>query len=151
MFQKILICTDLTKYCDHVFSYGLDMAKEYDARLWIYHGLGRLHLSEEETEQEIKKAEAHVLEAYRDSLKKNGFEKYIINVSDGDVVSEITKLARNAGVDIILMGPSAKEPVAVGEDVRVAPLGPVTADTILWAPCPVMTIPPALLPGLTRR
>jgi nucleotide-binding universal stress UspA family protein len=151
MFKKILICTDLSKYCNHVFNYGLNMAKESNARLWIYHGLGRLHLSEEETKQEIDKGEAHVLEAYRDRLRENVFEKYTINVSDGDIVSEITKLARNAAVDVILMGPSAKEPTGAGEDVRVAPLGPVAADTILWAPCPVMIIPPALLPGLTRR
>jgi nucleotide-binding universal stress UspA family protein len=151
MFKKILVCTDLSKYCDLVISYGLNMAKEYDARLWIYHGLGRLHLGEEETEQAIKKGEARVVEAYGDKIKKNGLEKYTINVSDGDVVSEITKLARNAGVDTIVMGPSAKEPTAVGEGVRVAPLGPVATDTILWAPCPVMIIPPALLPGLTRR
>lgn len=151
MFKKILICTDLSKYCDHVVSYGLNMAKEHDARFWIYHGLGRLHLSEEETEQEIKRGEARMVEAYMDRIKKSGLEKYTINVSDGDVVSEITKLARNIKTDIILMGPSTKEPTAAGEDVRVAPLGPVTTDTILWAPCPVMIIPPALLPGLTRR
>lgn len=151
MFKKILICTDLTKYCDHVVSYGLNMAKEHDARFWIYHGLGRLHLSEEETEQAIKRGEARVVEAYGDKIKKNGFEKYTINVSDGDVVSEITKLARDAKVDVIFMGPSTKEPVMVGEDVRVAPLGHVAAETILWAPCPVMVIPPAMLPGLTRR
>ncbi|NVL90559.1 MAG: universal stress protein [Desulfobacterales bacterium] len=151
MFKKILICTDLSKYCDHVVSYGLNMAKEHDARFWIYHGLGRLHLSEKETEQEIKRGEARMVEAYMDRIKKSGLEKYTINVSDGDVVSEITKLARNTKTDMILMGPSAKEPTAAGEDVRVAPLGPVTTDTILWAPCPVMIIPPALLPGLTRR
>ena len=151
MFKKILVCTDLTKYCDYVFSYGLNMAKEYDATLWIYYGLGRLHLSEEEATQEIKKGEASAAEAYVDKIKKSGLEKYTINVSYGDIVSEITKLARSAEVDIILMGPSSKEPSVVGEQIRVAPLGPVTTNTILWASCPVMVIPPALLPGLTRR
>lgn len=151
MFKKILVCTDLTKYCDYVFSYSLNMAKEYDATLWIYYGLGRLHLTEEETVQEIKRGEARAAEAYVDKIKKSGLEKYNINVSDGDIVSEITKLARNTGVDTIIMGPSTKEPSAVGEQIRVAPLGPVTTNTILWAPCPVMIVPPAMLPGLTRK
>ena len=85
------------------------------------------------------------------TLKKQGFDKYVLNVTDGDIVSEITKLARNAKIDVIFMGPSTKEPVMVGEDVRVAPLGPVATQTVLWASCPVMIIPPAMLPGLTRR
>lgn len=151
MFEKILVSTDLTKYCDHVFNYGLEMAKKYNAKLWIFHGLGRLHLSEEEILEEIKKGGIRVTEVYRDKMKKQGFENYVINVSDGDIVSEITKLARNTKVDLILMGASTKEPTQLGEDVRVGPLGPVARDTILWAPCPVMIIPPARVPGLTRR
>ncbi|MGD8229446.1 MAG: universal stress protein [Desulfobacteraceae bacterium] len=151
MFKKILFCTDLTKYCDHIFNYALGMAKEHGARLWIYNGLGRLPLSEEAAAEEIKKAEARVTEAYVDKMKNQGFEEYMINITDGDIVSEIIKLARNAKMDIILMGTSTKEPLGVGEDVMVSPLGPIAIDTILWAPCPVMIIPPALVPGLTRR
>lgn len=150
MVKKALFCTDLTKYCDHVFNYVLNTVKEFDARLWIYYGLGRLHMSEEETAEKTKKMGARVAEAYADKMKKKDFEKYVLNVSDGDIVSEITKLARNAKVDVIFMGPSSKEPVVVGEEVRVAPLGPVVSETILWAPCPVIVIPPAMLPGLTR-
>ncbi|OEU44625.1 MAG: hypothetical protein BBJ60_08505 [Desulfobacterales bacterium S7086C20] len=151
MVKKVLFCTDLTDYCGHVFNYVLDTVKEFDARLWIYYGLGRLHLSEEETANEIKNVGTRVTEAYVDKMKRKGFDKYVINVSDGDIVSEITKLARNAKVDIIFMGPSTKEPVAVGEDVRVAPLGRIVSETVIWAPCPVMIFPPAMLPGLTRR
>jgi len=151
MFKKQLFCTDLTDYCGHVFNHALNMAIKGDARLWIYHGLGRLHLSEKETTEKIKSAETRVVDAYVGEMKKRGFEKYVINVSDGDVVTEITRLARNAKIDIIFMGPSTKEPVAMGEQVRVAPLGPVVSEAILWAPCPVMIIPPAMLPGLTRR
>ena len=151
MFKKVLFCTDLTKYCDHVFGYVFNMVTKYHARLWIYHGLGRMHLSEKETAEKIKKEGARVVKAYADKMKKEGFDKYVINVTDGDIVSEITKLARDARVDVIFMGPSTKEPVAVGEDVRVAPLGRVVSETILWAPCPIMVIPPAMLPGLTRR
>jgi hypothetical protein len=74
---------------------------ENHAKLWIYYGLGRQSLKEDELNEEIKKAEARVKEAYGKKLAEKGFEDYMINVSDGDVVSEITKLARNAHIDAI--------------------------------------------------
>ncbi len=151
MYKKILFCTCLTEYCEHVFQFSLNMARENGARLWIYHGLGRLNLAQDETEEEIRKAEARVIDAYVDTMKGEGFDNYSINVSDGDVVSEIVKLARNADVDLIIMGTGTTVPMQAGEDVRVGPLGSVTMDTLLWSPCPVLVIPPALVPGLTRR
>ena len=151
MYKKILFCTCLSDYCEHIFNFSLNMAKENNARLWIYHGLGRLNLTQDEIMLEIGKAEAQVKEAYVGKMKAQGFDNYSINVSDGDVVSEIVKLARNAVADVIVMGTGTTVPMQAGEDVRVGPLGPVTMDTLLWSPCPVLVIPPALVPGLTRR
>jgi len=59
-------------------------------------GLHFTHRDETKAEQAIKKAETKVAQAYVGQMKKNGFDKYAINVSDGDVVSEVSKLARNA-------------------------------------------------------
>lgn len=151
MYKKILFCTCLTEFCEHIFHFSLNMAKENNAKLWIYHGIGRLNLTQDETVEEISKAEARVKEAYVDTLRREGFDNYSINVSDGDVVSEIVKLARNAAVDVIVMGTDTKVPMQAGEDISVGPLGSVTMDTLLWSPCPVLVIPPALVPGLTRR
>ena len=150
MFNKILFGSCLTEYCDHIFNYALNLAQENDAKLWIYHGLGRLNLSEEKVVEAINQAEARVKEAYVDKMKRQDFTNYVINVSDGDVVSEISKLARNAGIDAMVMGTSTNAPIAVGESVNTGPLGSITAETILWAPCPVVIVPPALVPGLAR-
>jgi nucleotide-binding universal stress UspA family protein len=150
MFKKILFGTCMTEYCDHIFNFALNLAKENDAKLWIYHGLGRLNLSEEKVLEAIKQAEGKVKEAYVEKMKKQDFTNYAINVSDGDVVSEIIKLARNAGIDMIVMGTSTAAPLAMGESVNTGPLGSITAETILWAPCPVIIVPPSLLPGLAR-
>jgi len=150
MFKKILFGSCLTEYCDHIFNYALNLAKENDAKLWIYHGLGRLNLSEEKVLETINQAEAKVKEVYVDKMKKQDFTNYAINVSDGDVVSEISKLARNAGIDVMVMGPSTNAPIELGESANTGPLGPITAETILWAPCPVIIVPPALVPGLAR-
>lgn len=151
MYKKILFPTCLTEFCEQIFNYVLNLAVENNAKLWIYYGLGRESLTEEELLEEIKKGEELVKSAYGKKLEEKGFENYMINVSDGDVVSEITKLARNAHVDAIVMGTGTKPPMAAGEDIRVGPLGQVTADVLLWSPCPVLIIPPAWVPGLTRR
>jgi len=151
MYKRILFSTCLTEYCEHIFTFALNMAKENNAKLWIYHGLGRLNLNEDETNKKIAEAETRVKEAYENKLRDKDLEAYMINVSDGDVVTEITKLARNAKIDAIIMGTATKSPIAAGEDIRVGPLVQVTANTILWSPCPVLVVPPALVPGLTRR
>jgi len=150
MFKKVLFGSCLTEYCDHIFNYALNLAKENDAKLWIYHGLGRLNLSEEKVLEAINQAEAKVKEAYVDKMKKQDFTNYAINVSDGDVVSEISKLARNAGIDAMVMGTSTAAPIELGESANTGPLGSITAETILWSPSPVIIVPPALVPGLAR-
>jgi len=148
MYKKILFGTCLTEYCDHIFNFALNLVRENDASLWIYYGLGRLKLDQEKVTSEIMAAEAQVAEAYVERMKAAGVTDYKINVSDGDVVSEMTKLARNAGIDVMVMGTSTSAPIAAGESIMVGSLGQVTAETILWAPCPVIVVPPSLIPGL---
>jgi len=148
MYKKILFGTCMTEYCNHIFNFALNLAKENDAKLWIYHGLGKLTGSEAEIDEAIKAAEAKVAEAYVDQMKKQEISQYAINVSAGDEASEISKLARDAGIELMIMGTSAKVPIAAGESVTVRPLGPVAAETLLLAPCPVIIVPPSLIPGL---
>ncbi|RLB43572.1 MAG: hypothetical protein DRH12_02695 [Deltaproteobacteria bacterium] len=150
MYKKILFPTCLTEFCAHVFDFALRTAIEEKAKLWIYYGLGRVPYGESEVMEEIKKAEKQVAEEYAEKMKAKGFTDYAINVSDGDVVSEIVKLARNAAIDVIIMGTGTKPPIPTGEAARVGPLGETTAQTLLWAPCPVLVVPPALVPGLAR-
>ena len=150
MFKKILFGTCLKEYCDHIFNFALNLAMENDAKLWIYHGLGRLNVSAEKVEEAIDEAEARAKELYVERMKNQGFTNYVINVSDGDVVSEMSKMARNVAIDIIVMGTSTEAPIAVGESINVGPLGPVATETLLLAPCPVLIVPPALIPGLAR-
>jgi nucleotide-binding universal stress UspA family protein len=95
-------------------------------------------------------AEAKVAEAYVGHMKGAGFDQYAINVSDGDVVSEMTKLALNAGVDAIVLGTSTKTPIDTQGVAMTGDLGPMSTDILLWAPCPVIVVPPALIPGLAR-
>jgi len=150
MYKKILFSTCLTEYCDHIFNFALDMAIENNAKLWIYHGLGHLNLSESETVEKIKNGETRMVEAYAELMKNRGFSDYMINVSDGDKVGEMSKLAKNAEIDAIIIGTSTETPLEVGEGPATGSLGPIAAEIILKAPCPVIVVPPSLLPGLAR-
>ncbi len=150
MYKKILFNTCLTEYCEHIFNFALNIAIENDAKLWIYYGIGRLSGDEEKTEQAIKDSESKVVQAYVGKMRERSFNNYVINVTDGDVVSEITKLARNAAVDLMVLGTSTDLPLAMGESPNVATLGSIATSSILRAPCPVMVIPPSLIPGLAR-
>ncbi len=150
MYKKILFNTCLTEYCDHIFNFALNLAMENDAKLWIYHGIGRLNGDEEKIEQAIKESESKVVQAYVGKMKERGFNNYAINVTDGNVVSEISKLARNAAVELMVVGTSTDLPLAMGESPNAADLGAISKSSILRAPCPVMVIPPSLIPGLAR-
>jgi len=148
MYKKLLFGTCLTEYCDYIFNFALNMAFENNAKLWIYHGLGRLDLSEEETTKKIKDIETHMVEAYSERMKNRGFTDYMINVSDGDQVDKMSDLAKNADIDAIIIGTSTKTPLEVGEGPASGSLGDTSAEMILKAPCSVIVVPPSLLPGL---
>jgi hypothetical protein len=60
---------------------------------------------------------------------KLGFTNYAINVSDGDVVGKLSNLARNTGIDALVMGTSTVTPLAMGEGLNPGPLGSIAADT----------------------
>ena len=150
MYKKILFGTCLTEYCGHIFSYALNLAIEHNAKLWIYHGLGRQSVDEERRSDMIKEAQGRVAEAYVEEMKRRGFSDYAINVSAGDVVSELSRLAKDAQIDLLVMGTSTDTPTAMGESVGVGTLGPTVTETILRSPCPVVIVPPALVPGLAR-
>ena len=150
MYEKILFNTCLTEYCGHIFNYALNLAMENNAKLWIYYGIGRLNGDKDNVEQVIKESEAKVAQAYVGQMRERGFDNYAINVTDGDVVGEIVKLARNASVDLMVLGTSTDLPLAMGESPSVDSFGGVAMNSILRAPCPVLAIPPSMIPGLAR-
>ncbi len=150
MYKKLLFGTCLTEYCEHIFNFALNLATENKAKLWIYHGLGRLNASEDEIIEKIKEGERRVAEAYKNKLRSRGFTDYMINISNGDEVSEMCKLAKNAGMDAIIIGTSTSTPLEAGEGSTNASLGDKVSEILLKAPCSVIVVPPSLLPGLAQ-
>ena len=150
MYKKILCNTCLTEYCEHVFNFALNLAEENNAKLLIYYGIGRLNGNNNNIEEAIKEGESKVAEAYLGQMKERAFDNYAINVTDGDMAGEISKLARNASVDLMIMGTSTDLPLDTGEAPQAESFSEVAAESLLRAPCPVMVVPPSLIPGLAR-
>lgn len=90
-----------------------------------------------------KRRTAHV-------YKNKGID-YRINITAGDVVDELVGLARNAGIDLLITGTSTKIPLATGGSPADNSLGQVVSQVLLRSPCPVLVVPPALIPGLSQR
>ncbi len=150
MYQKILFASCLTEYCEHIFKVALELAKENNAKLWIYHGLETADEAQTPSEEDMKATEARLKETCVDKMKAQNFSNYMINVSAGNVVREITNLARNANIDVIVMGTSTQTPLGAAESAQSVRLGPVVSEVLLAAPCPVLVVPPHLVPGLAR-
>lgn len=150
MYKKILFTSCLTEYCEHIFKVALALAKENNAKLWIYHGLETADGDPVPSEEDIKAAEQRLKESCVNTMKAQNFSNYMINVSTGNVVREITTLARNANIDIIVMGTSTRTPIASAESAHGLHLGPVVSEVLLAAPCPILVVPPHLVPGLAR-
>jgi len=150
MYKKILFTSCLTEYCQHIFKVALDLAIENKAKLWIYHGLETTAESQTPSEEEIKATEERLKETCVQAMKNRGFSDYMINVSAGKPSREITSLARNAGIDVIVMGTSTRTPLSAAESAQSLHLGPVVSEVLLSAPCPVLVVPPQLVPGLAR-
>jgi nucleotide-binding universal stress UspA family protein len=149
MYKKILYNTCLTEYCDHVFNFALNLAEENNAKLLIYYGIGRFN-GDDNIEEAIKEGESKVAKAYVDQMKERGFDNYAINVTDGDTAGELSKLARNASADLMVMSTSTELPLDTGETPQAESFPKLTAESLLRAPCPVLVIPPSLIPGLAR-
>ena len=150
MYKKILFTSCLTEYCRHIFKVALDLAIEHKSKLWIYHGLEVDGGNEAPSEEDIKATEERLKETCVQTMKKRGFSDYMINVSAGKVPREITSVARNAGIELIVMGTSTRTPLAAAESVQSLRLGPVVSEVLLSAPCPVLVVPPQMVPGLAR-
>jgi len=116
MYKKILFCTDFSENSHLAFTYALDLAKTYQAKLLILHVTPSpaylysdqvySYLSEEkieeleasEREKVDRELNAHYLE------KMDGFKDYNVLLKKGVAFYEIIQTAREERVDLIVIG-----------------------------------------------
>ncbi len=112
-FKKILIPTDFSKGSDYAFDFALEMAKKFDAKLYILNvpelifAPGTSCPPQPQIEGYVESGKERMKERYGSKLKE--FENYTIDAWEGIPYIEILKFARSQDIDLIVMGPHAKE------------------------------------------
>jgi len=110
MFKKILFCTDFSENSNYAFTYALNLAKTYKAKLLILHVMPEpvdIYRPTEQLEDAVKKYHRKVVDEevathYLKAMK--GFKDYRLLLKEGIVFSEIIKTARDEAASIIVIG-----------------------------------------------
>lgn len=147
MFKKILFCTDFSENSHYAFSYALDLARVYNAKLLILHVIVEpvcYYWSTPKGERELiaKQAERVEQEINAHYLQKLGeFKDYEIlpcETGEGGAFYKIIQVARKESADLIVMGTHGR----TGFDHLI--LGSTAENVVRKSPCPVLTV---RLPG----
>lgn len=149
--HKIMFCTDLYGSSDFAFKAAVDLARECNGELIVFHVLESRH----RYSGHVITADGETWPSHEvfDRLKKSLFQYYSAKMEPGIPVRmrieakggipwlEIVRFARREKVDIIVMGPySIKDPSKNGFDLRRPHLGETANKVSLRAHCPVAIV-----------
>lgn len=120
MFEKILFATTGTPTCDHAAHVAFDLAKKYQSKLFLFHVFGvptrgfSRTVTDARTGQESDVDSDYV--AWVTEELKTTYEKQLQTVDNVEILTkegvphtEILRIARKEGVDLILMGAHSRE------------------------------------------
>lgn len=146
-FKNILFTTDFSDASAEAFSYALNMAKSYNAKLTIVHvvdtsreasGFYLPHISFDNLDKEMRSAAVCMLEKeYKKRL--SAFKKHQYIVLCGTPHKEIIKCSNKIKADLVVMGTYGHS----GIDHMV--FGSTTERVLRKAQCPVLAIHPKSL------
>jgi nucleotide-binding universal stress UspA family protein len=140
--KKVLVPTDFSESARHALTYGISFAREYQAELVVLHVVENLTVGYAsdlfpvpmaEVFQEISgyaKAELAKLGAVARDKKVQVVEQVV----QGKPSAEIIRFAREAEVDMIVLGTHGKGML------DQALFGSTTERVVRRAPCPVLTV-----------
>ncbi len=143
MFKKILCPVDFSEFTDEIIEYALDIAKKYDAELYLIHIIPNLNyftpyesfFTPENLIVVEKNMETEVNKDFDDLMKKiNGPAVKVIK--NGTPFVEIINYARSESMDLIIIGTHGRSGL---EHILI---GSVAERVIRKAPCPVLTVRP---------
>ena len=140
-FQRILCATDLSEVSHQAIAYGINLAREFDARLLVCHCI---HLSAPSVYGEAYLAPEEQLHRNMDFARKRIAElmegrevDWESLVTVGSAAQEITREAREKAVDIVLAATQGRRVL------KRMLLGSVTERLMRTLPCPLLVIPSA--------
>ena len=148
-YTNILFCTDFSEDAEIAFNHALDMAKRYDAKMFIIHVPHSLHtyirhivdehVPEDSNsgeafydEELAKRAEKKLREAYEKKL--GDFKNIDFVVRGGAPDIEIVRFARKNDIDVIVMGALGKS------ELHRVEHGSTVANVSKYAHCHVIAI-----------
>jgi len=140
--ERILFPTDFSEGALHALSYAVDLAKHYNAKLYVVHviydlakatGMHVPHVSHEEMYKELNKwAETEMDKCCLEELR--GFQNLEKAVLKGIPYEEILKFSSDNKIDIIVIG-------TIGRSGLERFIFGSTAERVVRrAPCAVMTV-----------
>jgi nucleotide-binding universal stress UspA family protein len=155
MFKKILAATDLVTFCDAPVLTAAQIAKQNNATLHILHVLesasaedrhlikncitGKDIVTSADYERTVKE---EINKVYIEVLKP--FLNYEIRVTPGFPWEEILRWAREAGADLIVIGPHSTRAEEKGVVRVVGKIGSTLEGVIMHENCPVLIVNPAI-------
>ena len=140
MFKKILFCTDFSESSHWTFTYALNLAKTYKAKLFILHVTPEpvdFYRPSEQIEDVVRTYHKKVVdeEVQKHYLSKmEGFKNYRLLLKEGIVYDEIIKTAKEESADVIVMGSHGR----TGLDQLL--LGSIAEKVVRKSPVPVLTV-----------
>src|SRR5690349_17156222 len=130
LFRQILFVTDLSPQSGDVLDYAVALARSYNARLLLCHSAGSRLASSEVVEEHF--SERLTRPAGPDAAAHLAWESIEVV---GDTATEVTRIASERGVDLIVLSSPRNSGVT-------AVLDPTAEAITRTAPCPVFITPP---------
>lgn len=141
--HRILVPTDFSKFSQHALTYAAAFAEKFGAELYLLHVVQDLALVipeiipvEPPLTPSVAQLTTAVQSAFDRVIEENRLPAAIIHreVREGTPFYEIIQYAREAAIDLIVMGTHGHSGLA-----HVL-LGSVTEKVVRKAPCPVLTV-----------
>jgi nucleotide-binding universal stress UspA family protein len=133
--KGILVPTDFSETSDAALTYAIDMAKTFEAKLYLMHVPGELGIGFE-ANFPVGRFETAARERLDALLSKEEIERlrpeYALRL--GTPAEEIVRYADARDVDLIIMGTHGRSGIAH------ALMGSVAEQVIRRAPCPVLLV-----------
>jgi nucleotide-binding universal stress UspA family protein len=135
--HNILFATDFSPSAQTVLSHALDLARRYDAGMYIVNVLPRMpfvDIEQPDPEQSKSWSKQQLAALVGSELFKGVQHKELIE--QGEVPEVLSKLVRKYGIDLIVIGTGGR--TGLGKFL----LGSVAEEVFRKAECPVLTIGP---------
>jgi nucleotide-binding universal stress UspA family protein len=141
--HRILVPTDFSKHSHNALTYAAAFAEKFGAELYLLHVVQDLALFIPEAVSvappavpPIEQMTAAVREGLARLVRENDLDRFTVHteVREGTPFYEIIQFAKEAGIDLIIMGTHGRGGLA-----HVL-LGSVSERVVRKAPCPVLTV-----------